>query len=101
MNSEQSTFFKKSVDGILNHDGSVRVCKTFDVMQTIAYCNGKEIHLQNKNGRKYPAYVHKKLDLTFAEAGDTALVKFNCNKPYVIGFKKEMKKWKFQILKDH
>lgn len=91
MTSEQETFFKKSIDGILNHDGSIKVCKTFDVLQTIVYCNGKEIHLKNKNGRKYPAHIHKNLDLTFAEIGDTAMVKFKGNKPYVVGFKKEMK----------
>ena len=101
MTSEQETFFKKSIDGILNHDGSIKVCKTFDVLQTIVYCNGKEIHLKNKNGRKYPAHIHKNLDLTFAEIGDTAMVKFKGNKPYVVGFKKEMKQWKFQIQNDH
>lgn len=90
--SEQSTFFKKSADGILNHDGSIKVEKNFDVMQTVAYCNGEQIMLQNKAGNKYPAYKHHKLDLTFCEVGDTALVKFNCGKPYVIGFKKEMRK---------
>lgn len=91
MSSEQ-TFFKKSTDGILNHDGSVRVSETFDVMQTVAYCNGEQIMLQNKAGNKYPAHKHQKLDLTFCEVGDTALVKFRCGKPYVIGFKKEMRK---------
>ena len=101
MESEQSTFFRKSADGILNHDGSIKVCKNFDVLQTIVYCNGEEIHLQNKSGKKYQANIHKNLDLTFCEVGDTAMVKFKCNKPYVIGFKKEMKKWLFPILKDH
>ena len=91
MSSEQ-TFFKKSSDSILNHDGSIRVEKTFDVMQKIVYVNKNEIHLQNSKGKKYQAYKHAKLDLTFAEVGDTAFVKFNCGKPYVVGFKKEMKK---------
>lgn len=89
--TEQTTF-KKSADGILNHDGSIKVCKTFDVMQTIVYVKENEIHLKNSKGNKYRAYIHKNLDLTFAEIGDIAFVKFNCNKPYVVGFKKEMKK---------
>lgn len=91
MTSNQTAFFKKSVDGILNHDGSIKVCKTFDVLQTVAYCNNNEIHLQNKAVNKYPAQKHCKLDLTFCEVGDTAFVKFNCGKPYVVGFRKEMK----------
>lgn len=89
--TEQTTF-KKSHDGILNHDGSIRVEKTFDVMQTIVLIKGNEIYLQNKKGKKYQAYKHAKLDLTFAENGDTAFVKFNCGKPYVVGFKKELRK---------
>lgn len=86
--TEQTTF-KKNHDGILNHDGSIRVEKTFDVMQKIVYVNKNEIHLQNSKGKKYRAYKHAKLDLTFAEKGDTAFVKFNCGKPYVVGFKKK------------
>lgn len=88
--TEQTTFFKNT-DGILNHDGSIKVCENFDVMQTIVFLKGNEIHLQNSKGRKYVANKHKNLDLTFAEVGDTAFVKFNLNKPYVIGFRKELR----------
>lgn len=92
MNSEQTTFFNKNTDGIVNHDGSIKVCKKYDVMQTIVFLKGNEIHLQNSKGKKYVAQKHKNLDLTFAEVGDTAFVKFNLNKPYVIGFRKELRK---------
>lgn len=95
------TTFKKSSDGILNHDGSIKVEKTFDVMQTITYIKGNEVHVKNSKGKKYRAMKHAKLDLTFAEVGDTAFIKFNCGKPYCIGFKKEMRKWKYQIRKNH
>ena len=92
MTTFSKTDFKKSTGGILNHDGSIRVERHFDVMQTIVYIKGNEIHLRNKSGKKYQAHKHYKLDLTFAEVGDTAFVKFNCGKPYVVGFKKEMRK---------
>lgn len=90
MTSEQTTF-NKSTDGILNHDGSIRVEKNFDVLQEIVFLKGNEIHLQNKAGVKYQAHKHKNLDLTFAEIGDTAYVKFVCGRAYVVGFKKEVK----------
>ena len=90
MTSEQTTF-NKSTDGILNHDGSIRVVKDFDVLQTIAFIKNDEIHLQNRAGVKYQAHKHKNLDLTFAEIGDTAYVKFVCGRAYVVGFKKEVK----------
>ena len=89
MTSEQTTF-NKSTDGILNH-GSIRVVKDFDVLQTIAFIKNDEIHLQNRAGVKYQAHKHKNLDLTFAEIGDTAYVKFVCGRAYVVGFKKEVK----------
>ena len=85
------TTFNKSTDGILNHDGSISVVKDFDVLQTIAFIKNDEIHLQNRAGVKYQAHKHKNLDLTFAEIGDTAYVKFVCGRAYVVGFKKEVK----------
>lgn len=86
------TTFKKNTDGILNHDGSVRVEKDFDVLQEVVFVNKNEIHLKNRSGVKYRANKHKKLDLTFCEIGDTAFVKFMNGSPYVIGFRKEMRK---------
>lgn len=89
MSSEQ-THFKKSTDGIVNHDGSIRVEKNFDVLQEVIFVKNDEIHLQNKAGVRYQAHKHKNLDLTFCEVGDTAFVKFVCGRAYVVGFRKEV-----------
>lgn len=84
--------FKKNTDGIINHDGSLRVNNTFDVLQTIVLIDGCKIHLQNSKGKTYLADKHHKLDLTFCDVGDTAFVKFNLGRPYVVGFRKEVRK---------
>lgn len=92
LTAEQTTFFKQSTDGILNHDGTIKVCKNFDVMQEIVETFPHEIHVKNKKGNKYIPQIHKDLDITFAEKGDIAFVKFKAGTPYIIGFRKEMKK---------
>ena len=74
-------------NGILNHDGSIRVEES-NIQQEIVFIKDREVHLQNKKGKKYTVDVHKNLDLTFCEAGDIAFIKFKQGNVYMVGFKK-------------
>lgn len=85
-------YFKKSIDGILNADGSIKVEKNFDALQEIVYLKANEVHVKNRKGNKYVAMKHAKLDLTFAEIGDTAFITFKHGKQYCIGFRKAVKR---------
>lgn len=78
-------------NGTLNSDGSIRVEKS-NIQQEIVFIKGREVHLRNRKGNKYVAPVHKRLDLTFCEVGDIAFIKFKYGQPYIVGFRKEMRK---------
>ena len=89
MNQEES-LFKENYNGILQHDGWVKVAK-FRITATVLNVQGQEIqvHNPNKNG-SYICNVHKNLlkDLQYIVKGDTVGIKYNCGNPYVVAYRK-------------
>ena len=81
--------FHENFDGILNHDGSLKVAKS-EIIQPI-------LHIDNRNvlvkGRKnsYIAEIHKDLYtfMIFVEKGDYAFIKWKKGKAWMVGFQKK------------
>ena len=81
--------FHENFDGILNHDGTLKVAKS-EIIQPI-------LHIDNRNvlvkGRKnsYLAEIHKDLYtfMLFVEKGDYAFIKWKKGKAWMVGFQKK------------
>ena len=91
--TESVNQFVENTDGILTHDGVIRVAKG-GVKQTIL-----GIHDDGKvsvRGRKhsYIALIHAKLLplIRYAEKGDTGFIRFKKGEAFIIGFQKKEKR---------
>lgn len=88
----QNNPFNENYHGILTHDGWVKVAK-FNITAKVLNVNpaGKNVLISAKKGKKsYVCNFHKNLmgDIKFLEKGDTVGIKWNCGKPYVVGYRK-------------
>ena len=82
--------FNENYDGILNHNGEIRVAKGGVEQKLLNVYKDKTVLVKNKNGKSYPCDIHYKLKtmIGFAKKGDTAFIRFKMGKPYIIGFRR-------------
>lgn len=89
-------FQKENYDGVLTHNGEIRVAKGGIEQKILHISKDNETCLvkgQNPRKSSYTVIVHKNLknSMIFAEPGDRAIVKFRRGNAYLIGFIKERK----------
>ena len=81
--------FVENTDGVLTHNGEVRVAKG-GVKQKIMNISGNgKVQVMGRK-RAYIATIHAKLLplINFADKGDLGFIKFKNNEAYIVGFKK-------------
>lgn len=85
----QSAVFKENYHGVLCHDGWIKVAK-FNVQATILNIQGKKIQAKTKGNKSIICNIHKNLtkDIRYMDIGDTVGIKWNCGRPYIVGYRK-------------
>ena len=85
----QSAVFKENFHGVLCHDGWIKVAK-FNVQATILNIQGKKIQAKTKKNKSIICDIHKNLikDIRYMDIGDSVGIKWNCGRPYVVGYRK-------------
>lgn len=83
--------FKENYNGILSHDGSIKVAKS-EVFGKILNIQGNDVLLRSRL-KSYHAEIHKDLIglMDFVEVGDLGYVKWRNGKCWLVGFKKSKK----------
>ncbi len=88
------SFYKQNHDGILQHDGWIRVAKS-KINAKIVNIQGNTIRVKSYNKTKnkivqYNCELHKRLlpDKKYLQVNDTVSIKWNCSTPYIVGFRK-------------
>ena len=83
--------FTENYDGILNHNGEIRVAKGGVEQKLLNVYKDQNVLVKNKQGKSYVCDIHYKLKnmVRFAQKGDTAFIRFKMGKPYLIGFRKK------------
>ena len=90
MNSKTLNPFVENTDGILTHNGEIKVAKS-DIKQRILNISDNGSVLVMGRKRAYPALIHVKLLplIQYAEKGDTGFIKFRRGEAFIVGFKKQ------------
>lgn len=86
--------FKENYHGVLSHDGWVRVAKFKITGKILNISNKGLVQVSAKSKKSYVCDVHKNLkkDVKFMNVGDIVGVKWNCGRPYIVGYKKSTAK---------
>ena len=86
--------YSENFHGVLTHDGWVRVAKS-NITAKIVNIYRDNIRVKQFNTTKnkmvqYNCIVHKNLrqDIKYLAVNDTVSVKFNCGRPYIVGYRK-------------
>ena len=84
--------FMDNTDGILTHNGEIKVAKG-DVKQRILNISDKGRVLVMGKKKAYSALIHAKLLplIHYAEKGDIGFIKFRRGEAFIVGFKKEQR----------
>ncbi len=92
MNQTKNTIFSENYNGILTHDGWVKVAK-FNITAKILNIQDKTVTVKNSK-KSYNCDIHKNLlkDVVYMEKGDLAGIKWNMGKPYVVVYQKQTAK---------
>lgn len=86
-----ATNFQENYDGILSHNGEIRVASGGVEQQLIHISDETCLVKSYRKNKSYPVIIHKNLrdSMIFASKGDIAIVKFKKGEAYLIGFIKK------------
>ena len=89
--------FIDNTEGILTHNGEIKVAKG-DVKQKILNINDDGSVLVMGRKTSYSALIHVKLLplIQYAEKGDTGFIKFRNGEAFIVGFKKKERADKYE-----
>lgn len=83
-----NNFFDENYNGVLTHQGTVKVAKT-KIYGKILDISNRNVLMRGRLG-SYVAEIHKDLYpfIDYIEAGDTGYIKWRNGKAWFVGFKK-------------
>ena len=89
--------FVENTDGILTHNGEVKVAKG-GVKQKIMNIDGNGTVQVLGRKKSYIATIHAELLplIRFAEKGDIGFIKFKKGEPFIVGFQKTRRADKYE-----
>ena len=89
--------FIENTDGILTHNGEIKVAKGY-VKQRILNINGNGSVLVKGRNKSYNALIHAKLlPLShYIEKDDIGFIKFKNGEAFIVGFKKNERADKYE-----
>ena len=90
---KKENVFAENYNGILTHNGEIKVAKTNITAKILNLHENKTILVKGNKGR-YVCKIHNHLKpfLKYVEVGDTAHVKFRKGKAWFVGFTKQTAK---------
>lgn len=96
MNTSLINPFKENTDGILTHDGEIRVAKG-GVEQKIMHIDDGTVLVKGRK-RAYPTLIHAELLplIQYATKGDVGFIKFKRGEAFIVGFRKNKRADKYE-----
>ncbi len=93
MNTSTINPFEENTDGILTHNGEIKVAKG-GVEQKILHIDDNGTVLVRGRKNTYPTLIHAELLplIQYAEKGDTGFIKFRRGEAFIVGFRKNEKR---------